>query len=253
MTPDLTGMVAVVTGASSGIGRATALRLARAGAVTVPVARRRDRLAELRDDISAVGGTGFPLEADLTAPAQPQRVVESVLAEHGRLDILVNCAGIMLVGPTERVPPGDWDRMIDLNLRAVVAMSLASLSHLVESAESGGRGVADVVNISSVSGLVARAGNGGYAATKFGVGALTESLRQEYATRYVRFSVIEPGSTNSELSSHVHPAVMAERRRLMPTLVRMEADDVARMVEFIVTQPRDVAVNEIVVRPTTQP
>jgi NADP-dependent 3-hydroxy acid dehydrogenase YdfG len=249
----LAGTVAVVTGASSGIGDATARRLAAVGATAVLVARRGERLDRLRAEIQVQGGQAIVMTADITQPGQPEAVVDTVATLQGRLDILVNNAGIMLVGPMQHATVGDWDRMIDLNFRALTAMSHAAVPHLLSAAESHARVVADVVNISSVSGLMARSGNGVYSATKFAVGAFTESMRQEFATRYLRASVIEPGSTDTELSSHVPPEIMAERRRLMPAIVRMSADDVARVIEFVVTQPRDIALNEVVVRPTTQP
>jgi NADP-dependent 3-hydroxy acid dehydrogenase YdfG len=251
MTP-LDGAVALVTGASSGIGRATARRLSRAGATTVLIGRRADRLAELQQEIEDLGGRAMALPCDITEPAQPEEIVRRTTDVHGRLDILVNNAGVMLLGPIADAPTKEWDRMIDLNLRALLGMTHAALPYLLRAAEGSARGVADIVNVSSIAGRDARSGNGVYSATKFGVGAISESLRQELGTKYVRVSVIEPGATETELADHVRPDILAQRRQVMQVQVRLQADDVADAIEFVVTRGRDVALNEVVVRPTTQ-
>ncbi|MGI5159245.1 SDR family NAD(P)-dependent oxidoreductase [Microbispora sp. CA-102843] len=252
MAGSLEGLVAVVTGASSGIGRATALRLSASGATTVLVARRHDRLAELNDEIGVRGGRCTVLPADVTDGTQAVRVVEDTVAVHGRLDILVNNAGVMLLGPVADAPVEEWDRMIDLNVRALLRLTHAALPHLVLAARTAPRGVADVVNVSSIAGRAVRSGNAVYGLTKFGVGAFSESLRQELAGRYVRVSVIEPGATETELSSHVRPEIMAERRKALGDVVRLAADDVADAIDYVVTRSREVALNEVVIRPTTQ-
>ncbi|MFI6988636.1 SDR family NAD(P)-dependent oxidoreductase [Nonomuraea wenchangensis] len=252
MAESLEGLVAVVTGASSGIGRATALRLSASGATTVLVARRHDRLAELREEIGGRGGRCAVLPADVTDGDQAVRVVEDTVAALGRLDVLVNNAGVMLLGAVADAPVEEWDRMIDLNVRALLRLTHAALPHLVRAARTAPRGVADIVNVSSIAGRAVRSGNAVYGLTKSGVGAFSESLRQELAGRYVRVSVIEPGATETELSSHVRPEVMAARRKAMGDVVRLAADDVADAIGYVVTRSREVALNEVVIRPTTQ-
>lgn len=177
----LSGSVALVTGASSGIGEATALALATEGAAVAMAARRLDRLEALADRVSgtADGVQAFALECDLTDEAQAREAVERTVAELGRLDVLVNNAGLMLLGPILGAPSEEWRRMIDLNLVGLLACTHAALPHLLEAAANGPRRVADVVNVSSVAGRVARLGSGVYNATKFGVAAFSESLRQE--------------------------------------------------------------------------
>lgn len=247
----LTGLVAVVTGASSGIGRATALRLSASGATTVLVARRQDRLAELSGEIGEQGGRCTVLPADVTDPVQAEQVVADTVAEHGRLDILINNAGVMLLGPIVDAPVEEWDRMIDLNIRALLRLTRAALPHLLRAAETAPRKVADIVNISSIAARTVRAGNGVYGLTKIGVNAFSESLRQELVGRYVRVSVIEPGATETELSSHVRPEIMAERVKALGDIVRLTADDVADTINYIVTRSREVALNQVVIRPST--
>src|SRR3984957_18106636 len=175
----LSSTVALITGASSGIGEATALALSGAGATVALVARRGDRLEDLA---ARIGDRAIALPADLTDPAEPARVIEEVVARAGRLDILINNAGVMLLGPIEGAPLSEWERMIDLNVRALVQCSHAALPHLLAAAAGEPRGVADLVNISSVAGRVARNGSGVYNLTKWAVGAFSESLRQEVTT-----------------------------------------------------------------------
>ncbi|WP_433368214.1 SDR family NAD(P)-dependent oxidoreductase [Streptosporangium sp. CA-115845] len=254
MADELKGAVALVTGASSGIGRATALRLAASGAAVALVARREDRLRDLCDEITGLGGGAVALPADLTDPARAAGAVEDAVAAYGRLDILVNNAGVMLLGPVADAPEGEWERMLDLNLRAVLATTRAALPHLLAAAESAPRRVADVVNVGSVAGqgAGARAGNGVYALTKAGLAAFSESLRQELAGQRVRVALVEPGATVTELADHVRPEVLAERRKAMGDVVRLSADDVADAVGYLVTRSREVALNRIVIRPTAQ-
>jgi NADP-dependent 3-hydroxy acid dehydrogenase YdfG len=239
--------VALVTGASSGIGEATALALAAAGASVALVARRGDRL----DDLAArIGDQAFAVTADLTDPAEPTRVIEEVVARAGRLDILVNNAGVMLLGPIEGAPLSEWERMIDLNVRALIQCSHAALPHLLAAAAGEPRGVADIVNISSVAGRVARSGSGVYNLTKWGVGAFSESLRQEVTARHVRVGLIEPGATESELVAQNRPEIIANLT--LGNIERMAAADIADAILYMVTRPRRVGVNEMLVRPTEQ-
>ncbi|MGF7234298.1 MAG: SDR family NAD(P)-dependent oxidoreductase [Frankia sp.] len=250
MTSALAGCVALVTGASSGIGEATALRLAAEGAAVALVARRADRLAGISAQLDSLGARSFAIVRDITADGAAQDVVGAVVEELGSLDILVNNAGVMLLGPVTGAPTGEWSRMLRLNVTAVLQVTHAALPHLLEAAHSGPRHVADVVTISSVAGRVVRAGSAVYSATKWGVNAFSEGLRQEVTEQFVRVAVVEPGATETELLTHVRRDVL--RDRSPSTITRLAARDIADAVAYVVTRRRDVAVNEMLVRPTTQ-
>jgi NADP-dependent 3-hydroxy acid dehydrogenase YdfG len=251
MTERLAGTVALVTGASSGIGEATALALAEEGAAVALVARRRDKLEALAEKIGGPG-KALVIEADVTDPAQAQAAVETTVQELGRLDTLVNNAGVMLLGPIVGAPVEEWQRMVQLNLLGLLYCTHAALPHLLEAAGSGPRSVADVVNVSSTAGRVARANSGVYNATKFGVGAFSESLRQEVTARHVRVTIIEPGATATELAFHNRQEILEEMAKTFGGIEIMQAGDIANSIRYAVTQPRHVAVNEILIRPTEQ-
>ena len=247
----LDGTVALVTGASSGIGEATAAALVAAGADVAVAARRRDRL----ESLAARLGTGarvLVLETDVTDEAQARAAVERTVDELGRLDTLVNNAGVMLLGPIVDAPLEEWQRMVELNLLGLLYCSHAALPHLLEAAAGEPRGVADVVNVSSVAGRVARLGSGVYNATKFGVAAFSESLRQEVTRRHVRVSLIEPGAVTTELVGHNRPEVLETILSNFEGVEPLAPDDIAESIAFVVTRPRHVAVNEVLVRPTEQ-
>ncbi len=246
----LEGTVALITGASSGIGAATASALAAQGATVALAARRRPQLEGLASEILESGGTALVIECDITDQEQAASAVDRTVAELGRLDTLVNNAGVMLLGPAADAPLDEWQRMVDLNVLGLLYCAHAALPHLRRAAAEGPRQVADMVNISSVAGRFARAGNGVYALTKFGVGAFSESLRQELAGQYVRVSLVEPGATATELASHNRPEVLEGLRGQFG--LRMEAADIADAISYIVTRPRHVAVNEMLIRPTEQ-
>jgi NADP-dependent 3-hydroxy acid dehydrogenase YdfG len=246
----LAGRVALVTGASSGIGEATALALAAEGATVAIAARRRDRLEALAQRIDA-DGRALVLETDVTDETQVRSMVERTVTELGGLDILINNAGVMLLGPILDAPTEEWRRMVELNLLGLLYCTHAALPHLLAAAE-GDRGVADIVNVSSVAGRVARLNSGVYNATKWGVGAFSESLRQEVTTRHVRVALVEPGGTATELAGHNRPEVLQAMARSSVGFTLLQADDIAAAVLFIVTQPRHAAVNEVLVRPTEQ-
>jgi NADP-dependent 3-hydroxy acid dehydrogenase YdfG len=249
---DLDGTVALVTGASSGIGEATAKRLAAEGAAVAVAARRVDRLERLAKEIGDAGGRALAIESDVTDRAQAEALVESTVAELGRLDTVVNNAGVMLLGPALPAPVEEWERMVDLNLKGLLYVAKAALPHLLKTAEEAPRRVADMVNISSVAGRRARAGAAVYNATKHGVGAFSEALRQEVTDRHVRVSLVEPGAVITELSSHNRPEVLEELKGRFDEMERLEAADIADTIAYIVTRPRHVAINEILVRPTEQ-
>jgi NADP-dependent 3-hydroxy acid dehydrogenase YdfG len=248
--PTLDGTVALVTGASSGIGAATAAALAAQGAAVALAARRRDRLDSVAARIRDGGGTALVLEADITDQQQAAGAVEQTVAELGRLDALINNAGVMLLGPAAGAPLEEWQQMVEINILGLLYCTHAALPHLLRAAGDSPRGVADLVNISSVAGRVARNGNGVYSLTKHGVGAFSESLRQELASRHVRVSLVEPGATATELASHNRPEVLESIRNQFGQL--MEAGDIADAITYILTRPPHVAVNEVLIRPTEQ-
>jgi len=248
---DLNGAVALVTGASSGIGEATARMLAGRGAAVAMAARRTDRLEALGEQIAGSGGTALPVELDVSDRARAEAAIARTVEELGRLDVLVNNAGVMLLGPMLEAPVEEWRQMVEVNLLGLMYMTKAAVPHLLEAA-AGDRGVADVVNVSSVAGRIARRGSGVYNATKFGVGAFSESLRQEVTGRHLRVSLVEPGAVATELQGHNRPEVKEELDKRFEEMEILQAEDIAEAIEFVVTRPGHVAVNEILVRPTEQ-
>jgi NADP-dependent 3-hydroxy acid dehydrogenase YdfG len=251
MSESLSGTVALVTGASSGIGEATAVALAERGATVALVARRRDKLEALAERIGG-GGKALVIEADVSDQAQAQAAVETAVGELGRLDTLVNNAGVMLLGPIVGAPLEEWQRMVNLNVLGLLYCTHAALPHLLAAAEGDPRSVADVVNVSSTAGRVARLNSGVYNATKFGVVAFSESLRQEVTARHVRVSIIEPGATATELASHNRLVVLEEMAKNFGGIELMASEDIADAIVYVVTRPRHVAVNEMLIRPTEQ-
>ncbi len=252
MTERLDSTVALVTGASSGIGEATARELARHGAAVAIAARRKDRLDALAQEIERDGGAALAIEADVTEEAQARRVVADTLQRFGRLDTVVNNAGVMLLGPIVDAPTEEWDRMIALNLQGLLYVAHAALPHLLEAAEGDPRRVADLVNISSVAGRVARKGAGVYNLTKHGVGAFSEALRQEVTGRHVRVSLVEPGAVATELTDHVRPEIREQIVSRFGDVEPLASEDIADAIAYIVTRPRRTAVNELLIRPTEQ-
>jgi NADP-dependent 3-hydroxy acid dehydrogenase YdfG len=253
MAEPLSGTVALVTGASSGIGEATAVALAGQGAKVVLVARRRERLDALAARIGDAGGTALVLDADVTIEAAARDAVARTVDELGRLDILINNAGVMLLGRVEGADTSQWRQMLDINVAALMILTDAALPHLLAAAEQQPRQVADIVNISSVAGRVARQGSAAYNASKWAVNAFSEALRQEVTARHVRVGLVEPGAVDTELASHnTDPEVVARMRERFGSLERMTAEDIAEVILFMVTRPRRVALNEVLVRPTEQ-
>jgi len=251
-TGGLQGTVALVTGASSGIGEATARTLAAQGAALGLVARRRDRIESLARELESAGATAFAVEADVTEPERAREAVAAVVERFGRLDTLVNNAGVMLLGPALDAPLEEWEQMVRINVLGLLYCTHAALPHLVSAAEQEPRRVADLVNISSVAGRIARNGSGVYNMTKFGVGALSESLRQELSPRHVRVSVVEPGAVRTELVQHNRPEIQQVITARFADTERLEGEDIANAITYIVTRPRRVAVNEMLIRPTEQ-
>jgi NADP-dependent 3-hydroxy acid dehydrogenase YdfG len=252
MTADkeLSGTVALVTGASSGIGEATAVALSQRGAAVALVARRAERLREVA---GRIGDGALVIEADVSDQPQAAGAVERAVSEFGRLDTVINNAGVMLLGPVENAPLEEWQRMVEVNVLGVLYTAHAALPHLLKAVEDSPRRVADLVNISSVAGRRARRGSGVYNLTKHGVGAFSEALRQEVTERHVRVSLIEPGAVETELSSHNRPEILEQIRGRFGNVEPMKAHDIADAILYIVTRPRHVAINEVLIRPTEQP
>jgi NADP-dependent 3-hydroxy acid dehydrogenase YdfG len=243
----LDGKVALVTGASSGIGEATAVALAAAGAAVAVGARRADRLDALTARLRDGGATVLPLELDVTDEQACADAVARTRERLGGLDVLVNNAGVMLLGTIVGADPEDWRRMLSTNVLGLMYMTHAAIEGMVE------QGSGDVVNISSVAGRTARKGAGVYNASKWAVNAFSESLRQEVTGRGVRVSLVEPGAVDTELRTHItQPAARQASDQYAEGMRQLRADDVARAILYVVTQPPHVAVNEVLVRPTDQ-
>jgi NADP-dependent 3-hydroxy acid dehydrogenase YdfG len=241
----------LVTGASSGFGEAIARALAARGATLALVARRKDRLDQLASEIEQQTGVALAIGADITQRLEAAAAVQETVDRFARIDTVVNNAGVMFVDPVEHALLEEWDRMVAVNVNGLLNVAHAALPHLLQAAQHGPRRVADMVNISSVAGIKTGAGVSVYSLTKYGVGAFSESLRQEVAGRHVRVSVIEPGSAKTELRDNMRPAVQA-RSHARASLERLEPEDVADAVAYVVARPRRIAVNEVVIRPTQQ-
>lgn len=243
MSITLDGKVVLITGASSGIGEATALALSAEGARVAVGARRVDRLETLA---GKAPGEMLPLELDVTDQDSVRAAVAKTVEHFGALDILVNNAGVMLAGPIGGADTTEWTRMVETNLLGSMYTVHAALPYLLER-----RGA--VVQVSSTSGRTASAGNGAYAATKFGVTAFTEALRQEVTTQGVRVVVVEPGFVATELTAHItDPTMRAAAKSMAAAMRTLQPEDIANAVVYAVTQPEHVAVNEILIRPTDQ-
>lgn len=243
----LDGKVAAITGASSGIGEATAHALVAEGAAVSLAARRTDRIDDLAERIGSDGGKALAIETDITDEGQANRFVSETNEELGGLDILVNNAGLMLLGPVAGAPTEQWRQMIDVNLLGLLYCTHAALPIM------GTNGSGDIVNVSSVAGRIAMMGSGVYNMTKWGVVGFSEALRQECARAHVRVTAIEPGWVDTELQGHnEHPAVVEAMEKGIRAIDKiLEPADIARAIAFAVTQPEHVSINEMLIRPTT--
>jgi NADP-dependent 3-hydroxy acid dehydrogenase YdfG len=244
---ELSGKAVAITGASSGIGEATALTLARAGASVALGARRKDRIDALAARIEDEGGTAVPLEVDVADEAQAREFVATARERLGRLDSLINNAGVMLLGPVEDGDPGDWRTMVDVNLLGLLYCTQAALAIMRE------QGSGDIVNISSVAGRFARAGSAVYNLTKFGVNAFSEGLRQEVTGGGIRIIVVEPGFVDTELQGHNTGQVLETIEGMREEIGEvLRAQDIANGILYAISQPPHVSVNEVLIRPTRQ-
>ena len=246
MSIDLSNQVVAVTGASSGIGEATALACSRAGAAVALAARRADRIDALAERIIEQGGRAIAVPTDVGEESQARAFIARAHSELGRLDVLVNNAGVMLLGPLENAPTEEWRRMIHANVFGVLYCTHAALPLMRE------QGSGHIVNVSSVAGRVARQGSGVYNLTKFGVGAFSESLRQEGVAMGVRVTLIEPGAVATELPGHNRAEVLEQMAKRLAGVTPLEADDIAGAVLYAIGQPPNVSINEVLVRPSGQ-
>jgi NADP-dependent 3-hydroxy acid dehydrogenase YdfG len=247
MAGKLHGKVALVTGASSGIGEATALALAAEGAAVAAAARRAELLEALVKRIGDNGGQAMPIIADVADEQQVHEMVRKAHARWGRLDILVNNAGLMLLGPIDGANTEDWRRMVNVNLLGLMYATHAVLPIMKEQDEG------HIVNISSVAGRTAGAGRAVYNATKWGVGAFSEALRQEVYMHHIRVTVVEPGAVDTELTEHItDPTAKEETQQWYHSMRQLRSEDIAGAILYAVTQPPYVNVNEMLIRPTDQ-
>jgi NADP-dependent 3-hydroxy acid dehydrogenase YdfG len=248
MTAELEGKVAIVTGATSGIGAATAMELARQGAAVALVARRHDRLVELAGRIERDGGKALPIEADVSDHGKVESLISQTAAQLGGLHILVNNAGVMLLGAVEGADVEEWRRMVDVNLLGLLYCTREALPVIRDS--GGGH----IVNVSSVAGRQANLGSAVYNLTKWGVTGFSEALRQEAMHSNIRVTCVEPGMVDTELQAHNKDPVVVEALEKMREEVGdvLAAEDVARSIVYALNQPEHVAINEVLVRPTKQ-
>ncbi len=247
MVGKLAGKVAIVTGASSGIGEATAIALAAEGATVAIAARRSDRLSKLAKRITESGGQVLSITADVSDEEQVNVMVQKTQAEFGKVDILINNAGVMLLGMIDGANTEDWRRMINLNVLGLMYATHAVLPLMKTQGEG------HIVNISSVAGRVANAGSGVYNASKWAVGAFSEALRKEVYKDNIRVTIIEPGLVATELPQHVtDPKAKEIAANFYGSVKNLESEDIAAAIVYAVTQPPRVNVNEILIRPTEQ-
>ncbi|MFW7269906.1 SDR family oxidoreductase [Gluconacetobacter sp. Hr-1-5] len=245
MSNSLQGKVVAITGASSGIGEATARLLARSGAFVVLGARRMNRLSTIVADIQREGGRAIACELDVQQQGQVQAFVDGAVREFGRLDVLVNNAGVMLVAPLSDLKTDQWDRMIDVNIKGVL-YGIAAALPVMQAQESG-----HVVNVSSVAGHKVGPGFAVYCGTKFAVRAISEGFRQEAGPK-IRSTIISPGAVATELPTHISAGPAKDAVDAMYATAEISSDAVARAIQYAISQTPDVDVNEIVIRPTAQ-
>jgi len=248
MAGKLDGKVALVTGASSGIGEATALALAAEGAAVALGARRVDRLESLRERIESAGGRAAAIEVDVADESAARSFVESARDQLGSVDILVNNAGVMLLGPVTGGDTDEWRRMVDVNILGLLYCTHAALPIMAE------QGSGHIVNLSSVAGRTANLGSAVYNFTKWGVGGFSEALRQEALHAGIRVTIIEPGYVETELQGHNQNPMVVEQIGKMREQIGdpLQADDIAEAIAYATTRPQHVSVNEVLIRPTRQ-
>jgi NADP-dependent 3-hydroxy acid dehydrogenase YdfG len=245
MTENIEGKVVVITGASSGLGEATARYLAGLGAIVALGARRTERIQTVAAEITSRGGKAIAVQTDVTNREQVKRFVDTAVQTYGRIDVMLNNAGVMPLSPLERLKIDDWDRAIDVNVKGVLYGIAAALPHMI------GRKAGHMINVSSVAGHKVSPGSAVYSATKFAVRALSEGLRQEVKPYNIRTTIISPGAVLSELPDSITEPDIRDMAYKMYTRA-IPAESFARAVAYAMSQPEDVDINEILFRPTTQ-
>ncbi len=246
MGHNIKGKVVVITGASSGLGAATARHLSAQGASVTLGARRGDRIQSLAEELTSKGGKALAVPTDVTRLGAVTRLVETAVEKFGRLDVMLNNAGLMPLAPLERLKVDEWERMIDVNLKGVLYGIAAALPHM-KSQKSG-----HIINVSSVYGHKVDRGAAVYCATKYAVRALSEGLRQEVKPYNIRTTVISPGAVATELLEHISEPDISRNLQKLVDKIAIPAESFAHMVAFAINQPEDVDVNEILFRPTSQ-
>ncbi|MBV0892299.1 SDR family oxidoreductase [Paracoccus sp. Z118] len=243
---NIQGKIVVITGASSGMGAAAARHLAAKGASVVLGARRAERIEALAAEITEPGGKATSVATDVTKRDDVEKLVDTAVQTYGRIDVLINNAGIMPLSPMDRLKVDEWDRMIDVNLKGVLYGIAAALPRMIEQ-KSG-----HIINLSSVAGHKVFGGSTVYSATKTGVRIISEGLRQEVAPHNVRVTIISPGAVKTELLDHISEADVREANQDYVGQVGVPAETFARLVAFAISEPEDVGINEILFRPTAQ-
>lgn len=246
MENNIEGKIVVITGASSGLGAATVRLLAEQGATVVLGARRAERIEALANEINNQGGNALAVTTDVTDPQQVKNLVDKAVQTYGRIDVMLNNAGLMPLAPLERLKTDEWDRMVDVNFKGVLNGIAAALPHMKEQ-ESG-----HIINVSSVYGHKVGPAATVYCATKFAVRALSEGLRQEVKPYNIRTTIISPGAVATELLEQISEPDIAKGTKEFVGQIAIPADSFARMVSFAISQPEEVDVNEILFRPTRQ-
>lgn len=247
MSQGIKGKVVVITGASSGLGEATARHLVERGATVVLGARRRDRIDALAEELASSGYKAQAVQTDVTDKEQVRNLVDAAVREFGCVDVMLNNAGLMPLAPLERLKVDEWDRMIDVNIKGVLYGIAAALPHM--KAQKSGH----IINVSSVYGHVVDPGAAVYCATKFAVRALSEGLRKEVKPHNIRTTIISPGAVSTELLEHISEKDIQAGMMEFVSKIAVSADTFARTVAFAVSEPDDVDINEILFRPTAQP
>lgn len=246
MTDNIAGKTVVITGASSGMGAAAARHLAAKGAAVVLGARRTDRIEALVAEITEAGGKAIALATDVTKREDLLRLVDVAVDTYGRVDVIINNAGVMPLSPLERVKVDEWDQMIDVNLKGVLYGIAAALPHMI--AQKSGH----IINVSSVAGHKLFGGSAVYSATKFAVRAMSEGLRQEMAPHNIRTTIISPGAVKTELLDHISETDVQKANQDYVAEIGVPAETLARLVAFAINEPEGVGINEILFRPTAQ-
>jgi NADP-dependent 3-hydroxy acid dehydrogenase YdfG len=242
----ITGKVVVITGASSGLGAATARRLSSEGAKVVLGARRAERLDALVEEIRAAGGEAIAVTTDVTKRSDVKKLVDTAVSTFGQIDVLLNNAGLMPLAPFERLQLDEWEQMIDVNIKGVLYGIAAALPHM-QARKSG-----HLINVSSVYGHIVVPGAGVYCATKTAVRAISEGFRQEVKPYNIRTTIISPGAVATELLDHISQKDIVDQIKDFVAEIAIPADSFARAVSFAIAQPEDLDINEILFRPTAQ-